>query len=714
MILPLKSPRWPAIDLAIDLLKISTKAPATGPFLFANRTKYHSFKGMRSGKAISAAIRLFVIAVLTSALALACADNSYTPDFESLQSRFMQRGVSAMLLPGNDTRDNLIFLIADRRKQQLPSFAANENSAEEAAFGTYGEGTICVSDENGRTAFAKAVAEDAAVPEVEKQLLLNARKTLSCTDEAASPNIVEATAAVQSANGRELVSYLHAIAGFYKIDHTEAKSFAALSNAKQPWVRETARYMQARVALLLAQSTAFDEYGTLEMNKVDLAQIAAAMDALKAYVAAYPAGAYAKSATGLLRRAYWLANDGAGQAAAYSSLLLNHEVNAETYNDVNEVDLKLADASYLDQAADPILVAVELLRQMRAQIDDQGKLLPAMKAEVLEAQRMRFTGHEELFDYLLALHASLIDKDATAVLRLLLERQPDANMSYLELSRQLLRASALSAIGDNSAREKIVALFPYGKQRYHHATLELELAKHDERQKNISAVFENNSLIQDPDIRLRVLDQIAGPILLKQQATDIEASRRERNTALYRLLVRDITQGRFKAFPDDMALLPPIEDGAINADSGDAFAMFRVQTTDADYACPAISNVASLLAKNPRDVTARLCLGEFHKNNSYELQLTPVGKNELGGTGTLFAGKVLARQDIYRDIMKDGRASRNDRAYALFRAIRCYQSVGNNDCGGDAVDKSVRKKWFQELKSRYGDTDWAKQQEVYW
>ncbi len=682
--------------------------------LFANQGKCHSFDGMIFAKPISTSLRLFVLSLVTSALALACADQGYTPEFESLQSRFMQRGVSAALLPGNDTRDNLIFLIADRRKQQLPNFAAQEDSAAEAAFGTYGEGTICVSDENGRMAFAKAVGDDGSVAESEKQVLRNARQALSCTDDATSTSIVEATATVQSPGAKEFANYLHAIASFYKLDNTNAKPFVLLGNSSQPWVREAARYMQARVALLSAQSAAFDEYGTLDLAKVDPSRITAAKDALNAYVTDYPAGAYAKSATGLLRRAYWLANDGAGQATAYSQLLPNHDVNAETYIDVMEVDLKLAHASYLDKAADPVLAAVELLRQMRPQNDDQGKQLPGMKAEVLEAQRSRFAGQEDLFDYLLALRASLVDNDATAVLRLLPDRIPTADLSYLELSRQLLRASALSAIGDNAAREKIVTLFPYGKQRYHHATLELELAKHDERHKNISAVFDENTLIQDPDIRLRVLDQIAGPILLKQQATAPEASRRERNTALYRLLVRDLTQGRFKAFPDDMALLPPIEESVINIDSGDAFAMFRVQTNDSAYKCPAISEVARKLARNAHDVAARLCLGEFFRRNTYELQLATVGKNELGGTGTLFAGKVLSRQDIYRDVMRDGRASRNDRAYALFRAIRCYQSVGNNDCGGDAVDKSVRKKWFQELKSRYGDTDWAKQQEVYW
>ena len=234
-------------------------------------------------KPISTSLRLFVLALVTSALALACADQGYTPEFESLQSRFMQRGVSAALLPGNDTRDNLIFLIADRRKQQLPNFAAQQDSAAEAAFGTYGEGTICVSDENGRLAFAKAVGDDGSVAESEKQVLRNARQALSCTDDATSTSIVEATATVQSPSAKEFANYLHAIASFYKLDNTNAKPFVLLGNSSQPWVREAARYMQARVALLSAQSAAFDEYGTLDLAKVDPSRITAAKDALNAY-----------------------------------------------------------------------------------------------------------------------------------------------------------------------------------------------------------------------------------------------------------------------------------------------------------------------------------------------------------------------------------------------------------------------------------------------
>ena len=82
--------------------------------------------------------------------------------------------------------------------------------------------------------------------------------------------------------------------------------------------------------------------------------------------------------------------------------------------------------------------------------------------------------------------------------------------------------------------------------------------------------------------------------------------------------------------------------------------------------------------------------------------------------GTLFAGKPIWRSESYADIMKDKSAPREDRAYALFRAVHCYEPVGNNSCGGTDVPKETRKSWHDELKASYGDTVWAKALRYYW
>ncbi len=332
-----------------------------------------------------------------------------------------------------------------------------------------------------------------------------------------------------------------------------------------------------------------------------------------------------------------------------------------------------------------------------------------MTVEFLEAQRSRFAGQGPLFDYLLAARAWFVDKDAAAVLQLLPATAPGSALDYLGFSRQLLRAAALDATGDPAVGDIYAALIPAATKLYQRPTLELALAKHYERHKNITAAFAEGTLIQDADVRIKLLDLVAGPIILRQQALSQTASAAERDAALYRLLVRDVIHGRFKGFLEDIKLLPPIAAGA-----EDAFAVFRWNgQSDDGYACPGLTEVAKLLSANARSVKGRLCLGEFLRSSYISTIETP-GANELGGTGTLFAGKVLARHDFYTSIIADPKASRRDRAYALFRAVHCYESVGNNDCGGEAVDRSQRKKWFNELKAGYADTQWAKSLRYYW
>jgi len=46
--------------------------------------------------------------------------------------------------------------------------------------------------------------------------------------------------------------------------------------------------------------------------------------------------------------------------------------------------------------------------------------------------------------------------------------------------------------------------------------------------------------------------------------------------------------------------------------------------------------------------------------------------------------------------------------------VRCYAPSGNNTCGGEEVEESQRKAWFNTLKRQYGGTKWAKELEYYW
>ncbi|MFO1034970.1 MAG: hypothetical protein U1E15_13185 [Hyphomicrobiales bacterium] len=635
------------------------------------------------------------------------------PYLASLASAF-NCDVLGVLAPDNDTRDNLIMLAADRQKQDLPQWPVRKADENEEGY-YWGEGSVCVSDASGAAAFAAAVDADAGIPAAEKATLKALRNAVKCSDGSAQADAAAQLASVQSANGKAFAAYLTAVTDFYLKSHTDAAGFAALSNATNPWVKEAAHYMQARITLLQSQALAFDDYGSLDRSKIDQGQVVKAREALTAYLTDYPAGAYAASAKGLLRRADWVSGDPATLAATYSKIVTGGPVTLATMDIANEIDLKLPLESYTNAAADPLLLAVQDLRLMRSELDENDNAIVKFKAEDLEAQRPRFAGQEALFTYLLAARAWYADKNGAEVLRLLGVAAPSGKQSYLDLSTQMLRAAALDASGDASARDLYLQLLPLATQAYQRPTVEMALAKFDERHKNISAVFDENSQITDPDIRMKLLDYVAGPIILKMQATSDKASQAERETAIYRLFVRDMTQGRFKGFLEDIKLLPPKPAPNADGDVEDKFAAFRWEGgSDDGYACPDVVQIAKALAANPKDVKGRLCLGDFFRTQDV-VPIEPAEKDALGGTGSIFGGAELARHDFYTSIMHDKQASRSDRAYALFRAIHCYQPVGNNACGGgDGVELSQRKAWFNELRAKYGDTSWGRSARVYW
>ena len=128
-------------------------------------------------------------------------------------------------------------------------------------------------------------------------------------------------------------------------------------------------------------------------------------------------------------------------------------------------------------------------------------------------------------------------------------------------------------------------------------------------------------------------------------------------------------------------------------------------------------DTAATLARNPREVKARLCLGEFYRLNGFDdiggREEAPK-RDELGGTPTLFSGKPTPRGDIYADVIADPQAPAGEKAYALYRAINCYAPSGNNACGNADVAESQRRAWFQRLKRDYAASPWAKQLRYYW
>jgi hypothetical protein len=687
---------------------------------------------------------LIALGALSTGLpVLASSDMSCDQRLVPASASYTDCASSALLAPGNDTRVNLAWLMMDAHGGRRPPAAQPADPAQRPSppvpFGwtdvylrfqapagsgessprmwSSGEGTTCVSNDQGQTDFLEALQAERKLAEGERASLSTARKAMTCPhDEGA---VAPAGMAVSSEAARAFADYLRAIAAFYAGGHDPAP-FQALAGSKQPWVREASRYMVGRAWALVAQASGFGTYGEVDHERMDDAALAKAGTALNAYLKTYPNGRYAASAHGLVRRVHWLAGDTDALAAAYGRQIDQRDPALRNVHEVDlaqEIDAKLPADAYVAKDAHPVLVAVDALRRMRKTSDDNARIT----RKEIEALRPRFKGREALHGYLLAAHAFFVDGAPHRVLELIPAETPSRSMDTVDFSRQTLRALALGALKDKEARAALVALFPQAQGVYQRQTLELALAMHDERNGDIARVFAPDSLVVDPALREQLLIHVAGPDLLRARADDAKASKRERALALYVLLYKQLTRGRYAEFLKDVKRLPAKIDSASGRydklEEMTALADFRWQGAREGHACPPLQQIATTLAAEAGSRKASLCLGEFLRLNGYdrvESWSFAVDKDELGGTPGQFPGRALPRQRIYQTIIDDAAASADERAYALFRAVNCYAPAGDNDCGGDDVPVATRKAWFNQLKSRYPNSPWAAQLRYYW
>ncbi|HEX7695151.1 MAG TPA: hypothetical protein VF409_11715 [Sphingomonas sp.] len=652
----------------------------------------------------------------------------------------------AMLGPGNDTRTNLTLLWFDRRGslprpgQGTPpqplgplfdwrTFAgwlaprAEDGNIDYSS----GEGSRCLSNSSGAAAFEAAV-NAAKLPGGEGAALIAARRGLN--PDCAKPSDGSAVAAldgqVKSPAGKAFVAYLAGARAFYDGDFdTAASRFAGLAGGRDPWLRETARYMTARVEVNRMQVGLFDEYGIpKDFKTIDQKVVAAADSGLHAYLKDYPKGLYAESAQGLLRRVYWFGGKRDLLARQYVALFVQPAA-ARGIDDVDlaeEMDSKLLPELTIGDTSDPTLLAVIDLKRMRMADDEVSAgccTNPITLAEIT-GQRAAFAGNQPLFDYLVAAHQFYVGNKPAEVLKLIPDAARQKSFSDIQFSRQMLRGMALEAMGDRNARGFWLEMMPGATLEAQHSALELALAYHDERTGGLARVFAADSPVDDASIRGILLTNVADAALLRQQAKGAKAAH-ERQLALFTLLYKELSRGAYRDFGSDLALVPA---GAPNTAN-----FYDLLTSDplplgifvrppqgADIDCPALRRTAADLAAAPASPHARLCLADFFRANGFDqfaLDTQPP-KQDLGGTKTLFAGPVYSRLEVYKSIIADPKAGADDKAYALYRAVNCYAPSGNNSCGGTDVATAQRKAWFQRLKADYPKSRWASDLRYYW
>lgn len=677
----------------------------------------------------------------------ASGDYGCTPGWTLASASYGSCGNRAALAPGNDTRVNLFYLLQEGQgapagklaypAQQYPDpdightffswdllrrayYALPETTETTAP--DYA-GSRCISLAPGDRAFADALRANRGVPVAEAATLTAARGLLAqqCSGNAGT---LAWPSDVRSAAGRELLSYLQAAQAFYAEDWPAArKGFAGLFSARDPWVAETASYMQARVELNAAQATSFDQYGDFAgPAKVDAAALGKARGAFAAYLQRYGQGRYAASARGLQRRVLWLAGDVGGLSRAYAQLLGTVPAgNVAAADLVQEIDNKLlmADADGFAAVDGPLLLATLDLMRMR---DAEEGAPPVISAAELAAQQPRFAGRAELYAYVLAAHAFYVEKDMAKVLQLTPDDARKPAYAPLAFSRQVLRGMALAARKDRNEAGFWRELLGGATALYQRPLVELALAMNYERSGRLADVFAAGSPIGEAGIREILLLNVAGADLLRKQARALQAPRHERDLALFMLLSRQLSHGNYAGYLTDSVQVPPnasVEGGLWNLRWQDPvpLGLFGKATWSDGYPCPALAKTAATLAANPRDVKARLCLAEFWRLNGFDGFDGPEdrpGPAELGGTASLFAGRATTRAAIYNAVAADPAAAAGDKAYALYRAVNCYAPAKVNTCGGADAPESQRRAWFQRLKREFPASPWAQQLRYYW
>ncbi|MFC6339717.1 outer membrane assembly lipoprotein YfiO [Pseudomonas sp. CCM 7891] len=698
--------------------------------------------------------------------AQASSDDSCYPDWRV--SRNTLNGCSNLpfLSPGNDSRVNLRLLLADKKTTPLVPNALNEEDLSQGfgqvPFPVYrltptpgpeadndgaaneldqllgslgiprdsrksagdaflsGEGSRCRSNnDDSATAFIGQVLK-ADMPGAEQQLLAKQRLQMltTCTWDSMAAGDAEQ---LKSTDGKALLAYLQAAGDFYSGRFADAqKGFATLTDSSLPWLKETALYMSARTALNSAQQNAFDEYGTPSLEHVDKSALQWAETGFKSYLSTYPQGEYAASAHGLLRRVHWLAPDPDALANDFTWQLTqasDAQRNVSLDELVEEVDTKLLMSPH-KAVNNPLILALNDLMWMRA-----GNP-PMLTREALDAQKPIFAQEPALYEYVQAAFDLYVEHQPDSALKWLPSDMPPT-LDYFAFSQQTLRGLALEAKGDWKAAQALwLQLLPLAKQPLQRDQLELALAMNYERSGQLAKVFAADSPISAKQVRYILLRNIAGPELLRQQISQA-SDPVERQTAQFVLLYKDLLHSQFSTFAEDLKQLPtPAPEDKIGTSLGYVYAAGRSlqlfqwsgEKSESGYACPSIAQTASTLQIDPKNPQGLNCFGEFILRNGLDGMPLEQARaaGSLGSTASAFKGETFSRLDGYTQVIDNAKAPHDDKAYALFRAINCYAPSGYNSCGGEDVDKAVRKSWFRQLKTGFADTRWGKSLQYYW
>ena len=686
-------------------------------------------------------------------VAWACADTSCQPTWQ-LASQGFECGGRAMLSPGNDTRINIILLMRSLKGATTPaqSLSPAPKSADEQQYGRtfmswlglrqalwpQPEAAAPAAQSEPSCAppsdFLAAIKADTGIPAAERADLARLRAAVGCD----KPVVWDSK--ISSARGLEFLAYLKGADAFYANNwHDAGAGFLALRKARNPWVAETARYMPIRIGLRSAVAAMGDSYGNLDRTKLDKDGVTQARDAIADYLKAYPAGLYAESAKGLIRRVLWLEGKDAELLPIYEQMLASTPADSEAAADLaEEIDIRALGSGWDNSAQSalktlrtggktPLLLAIVDLFDMRGEAKDVK-----LSQGDLAAQAGQFSARPELHSYLTALRAFQAGESPRAIMGMIPDAARASSYTPLAFSRQILRGQALAKAKDPNEAGFWGELIRGADPLYQRPLVELGLAINWQRTGQVAKAFAPTSPIQDATTREILLQTVAGPAIARADARDATRPAHERDVARFVLIHKGLTHGAYRDVVNDLALVP-----ADAKAEGWLFSLIQQEQVPVGlftkgkwsdgFECPALAQTAATLARTPGNIHAQLCLGDFWRLNGFDgfaLFAPDKAPDALGSGPDGFAGKPLARGAIYSAIIADTKAGPDERAYALYRAVMCYAPSGYNGCAGPIntvremeaaeVPKSQRQAWFNQLKASYPNSIWAKRLRYFW
>jgi hypothetical protein len=675
---------------------------------------------------------------------------------------------TAYLHPWNDTRINLSLLLQDQRPQATPTqstqmpafddslapksvgFYIEEQNSSDAAhsaavqtqlqrlkipaeaitqaqsrLNNWREGR-CVSDSWSSLQQFLSQLELAGLKEEETHALGLARLALAgtCPTSKAVPIEIE----LSTPAAKEFALYIKAAAAFYAGSFTDAgEIFKSLSDAKAPWLHETAHYMLGRVYLNIAQQGAADSWGLFAKDAINTVHLSSAIQAFNTYLKRYPEGIYAASAKGLARKIAWLGQNQVELASLYGQEFKQSILNASyegTISLINEIEThhwflsnnNPQTASIFTREPNwrvPEFAAVSVIARQRildSSAAEKEQVPPfAVSPDVIKSSLAEFkkNGQEKLGHYLLLSHQFFVQRNHTAVLEATANIAVTDKLTNVDFSSLYLRGLALER---TQQKDKAYALWKAlasnsknaGARIQSQIAFIIHLAENDK----LIEAFAENSLITYAPIRKPAITYSANAQVLEYIMQAKHTSTEEKREALFQLVRKNLLHQQYNEALRIIKLYP-LENYALGDTYNQDHTLHASATKLAD-------NLQQYL-DNPKDLMALVNLaGRYQNHHITDRTQASLAPGRVGSFTAKWAGEIKSPLQVFQQVIADKNASAEVKAKALSGAINCFRRIGANRCDAQDIPIAQRKAWFRTLKKTYGNSEWAEAQEIYW